>query len=74
MNEEYLTSQQVADILGCTRTYVTILVRRGSFPGARKFDPTRKNSALSIPKKSVDAFLEKQIVTPEIQTEVSSEN
>jgi excisionase family DNA binding protein len=71
MTDEYLTTKEVAEILGCSTVHVTRLVRRGSFPGTRKFDPTRKNSGLRIPRESVDTFLTAQIITPEkVTTEI----
>jgi predicted DNA-binding transcriptional regulator AlpA len=65
MTNEYLTTKQVAEIIGCSVVHVTRLVKQGSFPGTRKFNPARKNSALSIPKVSVDAFVQAQVITPE---------
>jgi len=61
---ELLTSNQVASILKCTPEYVTILVKRGHFPGARKMDPTRRNSPLRIPNADVIAFQKKQLISP----------
>ena len=51
-------------MLNCSTMTVTKLVKRGHFPGARKFDPTRKNSPLKIPRAEVLAYQEKQLVSP----------
>lgn len=64
MSEQYLTTKEVAEKLGCSIVHVTRLVKQGLFPGTRKFNPTRKNSALSIPTDAVDAFIASQVITP----------
>lgn len=74
MDNEFLTTKEVSEMLQCSDVHVTKLVKRGHFPGTRKMDPTRKNSALRIPRQAVELFMQSQIVTPEIQTEVSPEN
>jgi hypothetical protein len=61
--EDYLTTLQVAEILRCSPTYVTILVKRGHFPGTIKMDPTRRNSPLRIPRKAVEEYQKRQIVS-----------
>jgi hypothetical protein len=67
MDNELLTTKQVSEILNCSIMTVTKLVKRGHFPGARKFDPTRKNSPLSIPRDEVVAYQEKQLVSPKLK-------
>jgi hypothetical protein len=64
MSGENLSTEEVARILECIPTYVTLLVKRGHFPGTYKFDPTRKNSVLSIPKIAVEEFIKSQVVSP----------
>jgi excisionase family DNA binding protein len=64
MPEEYLTTKEAAEMLGCSIVHVTRLVKQGYFPGTRKFNPLRRNSGLRIPRQAVEAFLEKQVVTP----------
>ena len=65
MADEYLSTEQVAEMLNCSKVTVTRLVKRGHFPGTRKFDPTRKNSVLSIPKIAVEEFIKSQVISPE---------
>jgi excisionase family DNA binding protein len=67
MSSEIMTTLQVAEMLKCSHTYVTLLVKRGHFPGARKMDPTRKNSPYRIPRQDVLAYQEKQLVSPKNQ-------
>jgi hypothetical protein len=67
MSQELLTSTEAAEILHCTPEYITILVKRGHFPGARKMDPTRRNSPLRIPREDVIAYQEKQLVSPKTE-------
>jgi len=64
METDLLTTKQVAEMLNCSTMTVTKLVKRGHFPGARKFDPTRKNSPLKIPYAEVIAYQEKQLISP----------
>ena len=64
MTGEELTTKEVANILNCSVMTVTELVKRGHFPGARKMDPTRRNSPLRIPREDVDAYKKKQLVSP----------
>lgn len=64
MTDEDLTTKEVAEILKCTTMTVTEFVKRGHFPGARKMDPTRRNSPLRIPRAEVLAYQEKQLVSP----------
>lgn len=63
MSSEILTTLQVAEMLKCSHTYVTLLVKRGHFPGARKLDPTRLNSPLRIPRSEFLSYQEKQLVS-----------
>ena len=65
MSDEMLTTKEVAGLLLVSQSFVPVLVRRGHFPGARKLDPTRKNSHLRIPRQEVEDYLKSQIVTPE---------
>ena len=60
--DEIITTKKAAEILACTPEYVTILAKRGHFPGARKMDTTRRNSPLRIPRAEVLAYQEKQLV------------
>jgi excisionase family DNA binding protein len=69
MADDYLTTKEVSEILGCSNVHVTRLVKQGYFPGTRKFNPARKNSGLRIPREAVDAFVKAQVVTPEDQPE-----
>jgi excisionase family DNA binding protein len=64
MPNEDMTTKEVAEVLKCSVMTVTKLVKRGHFPGARKFDPTRRNSPLSIPRAEVLAYQEKQLISP----------
>jgi len=64
MSSENLSTKEVAKILECTPTYVTLLVKRGHFPGARKLDPTRRTSPIRIPRAEVVAYQEKQLISP----------
>ena len=64
MDEEYLSSMEVAKILGCSKSYVTILVKQGFFPGTKKLNPSRLTSPLRIPRKAVEKYQEMQIVSP----------
>ena len=59
-----LNTKEVAALLGCHQATVPDLVKRGHFPNARKFDPTRNNSPLRIPIEVVLAYQEKQLVSP----------
>jgi len=58
-----LTVIQVTEILHCSHAYVSILVKRGHFPGARKMDPSRRNSPYRIPRKDIEAYLKAQLVS-----------
>ena len=64
MADEFMTTEEVAEILKCSTVTVQRFVKRGHFPGTRQLDPTRKNSGFRIPRESVDAFLAAQVVTP----------
>jgi predicted DNA-binding transcriptional regulator AlpA len=64
MSDEYLTTKQVSEIIGLSQTHVSRLVQDGKFPGAKKLNPTSKNSPIRIPKSSVDAFVSAQVITP----------
>jgi excisionase family DNA binding protein len=64
MIEDLLTTKEVAEILRCTPTYVTLLVKRGHFPGARKLDSQLRTSPLRIPRADVITYQEKQLVSP----------
>ena len=61
---EYLTTKQVAKMLGCHFITVAKLIKRGRFPGARKFDPQARTSPYRIPREAVEAFMKSQVVTP----------
>jgi len=67
MEIDYLTTHEVSLLIGCSDIHVTRLVKQGLFPGTRKFDPTKVNSRLRIPKAAVQAFLDRQIVSPVIE-------
>ncbi|PKN90715.1 MAG: hypothetical protein CVU44_22660 [Chloroflexi bacterium HGW-Chloroflexi-6] len=64
---ETLNTKEVAALLGCHPATVPDLVKRGHFPNARKFDPTRKNSPLRIPLQDVLAYQEKQLISPKTE-------
>jgi excisionase family DNA binding protein len=64
-NGSYLTTEQVAEILNVSSVTIQRMVARGHFPGTYKKDPTRKNSGFRIPRSAVEAFRQRQIVTPE---------
>lgn len=64
MNDELMSTKEIAEALKCTQVYVTLLVKRGHFPGARKLDPTRLNSPLRIPRSEFLSYQEKQLVSP----------
>jgi excisionase family DNA binding protein len=66
---EFLTTKQVSEILNCHQITVAKLIKRGRFPGARKFDPSGRTSPYRIPREAVDAFLKSQIVIPESQAD-----
>lgn len=70
MTDEYLTTKEVSEKLGCSIVHVTRLVKQGCFPGTRKFNPARKNSGLRIPREAVDAFIQAQVVSPESQAKI----
>jgi len=57
---EYLTVDQVANMLNVTNATVTNLINRGRFPGAYKIDPLVKNSHFRIPREDVEKFIELQ--------------
>ncbi|HAE59772.1 MAG TPA: hypothetical protein DCG54_09790 [Anaerolineae bacterium] len=61
MDEDLITTKQVAEALRCTQVYVTLLIKRGHFPGARKLDPTRRNSSFRVPRAELIAYQEKQL-------------
>ena len=65
MPENMLTTKEVSEMLKVSQCYIPVLVRRGHFPGARKLDPTRRNSHLRIPLQDVMDYLKFQIVIPD---------
>jgi excisionase family DNA binding protein len=71
MDEEYLSTEQVAELLKCSTVSVQRYIARGHFPGTQKMDPTRKNSGFRIPRAAVDNFRKLQVVTPVIQPDQS---
>jgi excisionase family DNA binding protein len=73
MANDYLTTNEVAELIGCSAVHVTRLVKNGRFPGTRKFDVTRKNSALKIPRVAVEAFIASQVISPDIELEQAKE-
>lgn len=64
MENDFVTTKEAAKMLDCSGMTVTKLVKRGHFPGARKFDPTRKNSPLKIPRAEILSYQEKQLISP----------
>ena len=57
-----MTTRQIAELLGVHPTTVSDWVARGAFEGARKLNPTGKNSHYRVPRKSVEAFIDAQVV------------
>ena len=64
MTDDLLTTNQAAELLGCSVRAIVNYVRRGHFPHARKMDPTKRNSPLRIPRADVLAFQERQVLAP----------
>ena len=62
---DFLTAKEVAALVGCHYATIPDLVKRGHFPGARKLDPTKRNSPYKIPRQAVEAYLKFQVVTPD---------
>ncbi len=57
--EEYLTTAQVAKILGVSIPSVNLWVKAGDFPNAFRINP-RTHSPWRIPRSDVDAFIERR--------------
>jgi len=64
MQSDYITTKDVAEVLGCSVMTVTKLIKRGHFPGARKIDASRVNSPIRIPRADLVAYQEKQLISP----------
>ena len=64
MSEDYLSTKEVAEILNVTNMTISRFVRKGLLPGTIKIDPTSKNSPYRIPRKAVELFQEKQVISP----------
>jgi predicted transcriptional regulator len=65
MTEDYLSTKEVAEILGVTTMTVSRYVKKGFFPGTKKNDPTTENSPFRIPRAAVEKFQESQVISPE---------
>lgn len=55
---DYLTTKEIADQLKVTERTIINLIGRGYFPGARKIDPTRRNSPYRIPSLDFKNYLD----------------
>jgi len=62
MTSDFLTTSQVADLLGCSVRAVVKYAQLGHFPNARKMDPTKKNSPLRIPRADVVRYQKLQVI------------
>jgi excisionase family DNA binding protein len=67
MNNDLLTSKEVAAMLKCTPATVATLVKQGAFPGATKVSPYLLKSHLRIPREAVEKFMQSKLITPEPQ-------
>lgn len=56
--DEYITTKEAAEILGCTPGYVTTLCKKGKFDLAAKQEGGRKE--WKIPKISVEYYKQKK--------------
>jgi hypothetical protein len=63
IDDEYITTAEVAVMLKCTCTYITVLVKHGHFPNTIKTDPSRCNSPLRILRSDVDKYQGKKILS-----------
>ena len=56
MNSDYLTTKQIAEILGVTPATVVHWIDLGHFPHAKKLNPHLRNSPLRVPRADVESF------------------
>jgi predicted site-specific integrase-resolvase len=69
MTQDYLTSQEVAEMLGVTVMTVGRYIKKGLLPGTKRTDPTAKKSPYRIPREAAEKFRAAQIISPEPETE-----
>lgn len=62
MNEEekFLTTPEVAKLLGVTQACVNVWLRGGDFPNAHRINPMRAHSPWRVPRSDVDEFIEQR--------------
>lgn len=56
--EKFLTTPEVAELLGVTQACINVWLRAGDFPNAHRINPMRAHSPWRVPRSDVDAFIE----------------
>lgn len=58
--EKFLTTPEVAKLLGVTQACVNVWLRAGDFPNAHRINPMRAHSPWRVPRSDVDEFIEQR--------------